>query len=98
MSTATPAPIRATSASNLPLPPLRFPSPLSSSAMRQAPLPEGQLFDIARPQGVESRAEYSNRLARGSRNCVARCAGPLRSEEHTSELQSLAYLVCRLLL
>src|SRR5687767_15704722 len=26
------------------------------------------------------------------------CAGPARSEEHTSELQSLAYLVCRLLL
>src|SRR2546425_11008394 len=25
-------------------------------------------------------------------------SGPLRSEEHTSELQSLAYLVCRLLL
>src|SRR5687767_15696472 len=25
-------------------------------------------------------------------------AGPSRSEEHTSELQSLAYLVCRLLL
>src|SRR4030067_103157 len=25
-------------------------------------------------------------------------AGPIRSEEHTSELQSLAYLVCRLLL
>src|SRR2546425_6725444 len=25
-------------------------------------------------------------------------AGPRRSEEHTSELQSLAYLVCRLLL
>src|SRR2546425_7462158 len=24
--------------------------------------------------------------------------GPVRSEEHTSELQSLAYLVCRLLL
>src|SRR2546425_3301396 len=27
-----------------------------------------------------------------------RCAGRSRSEEHTSELQSLAYLVCRLLL
>src|SRR6266404_5321415 len=27
-----------------------------------------------------------------------RGASPLRSEEHTSELQSLAYLVCRLLL
>src|SRR5687767_15699760 len=26
------------------------------------------------------------------------CAAPRRSEEHTSELQSLAYLVCRLLL
>src|SRR2546423_6761503 len=29
---------------------------------------------------------------------VARQKGFLRSEEHTSELQSLAYLVCRLLL
>src|SRR3989441_2725162 len=28
----------------------------------------------------------------------ASIAGPKRSEEHTSELQSLAYLVCRLLL
>src|SRR6266404_2933460 len=27
-----------------------------------------------------------------------RCGPPARSEEHTSELQSLAYLVCRLLL
>src|SRR5687767_15763530 len=27
-----------------------------------------------------------------------RIFGPVRSEEHTSELQSLAYLVCRLLL
>src|SRR2546425_1311485 len=30
--------------------------------------------------------------------CRAEHAGALRSEEHTSELQSLAYLVCRLLL
>src|SRR2546425_8817177 len=29
---------------------------------------------------------------------VARSAAVMRSEEHTSELQSLAYLVCRLLL
>src|SRR2546423_12066306 len=29
---------------------------------------------------------------------VARVRAALRSEEHTSELQSLAYLVCRLLL
>src|SRR5205823_9632307 len=32
-----------------------------------------------------------------SRTDTARCVPP-RSEEHTSELQSLAYLVCRLLL
>src|SRR2546425_3573927 len=29
---------------------------------------------------------------------AARCPSARRSEEHTSELQSLAYLVCRLLL
>src|SRR2546425_7608782 len=34
------------------------------------------------------------RQARGHHDAVARA----RSEEHTSELQSLAYLVCRLLL
>src|SRR2546425_6744540 len=32
------------------------------------------------------------------RDLADRLAGPIRSEEHTSELQSLAYLVCRLLL
>src|SRR2546425_1246727 len=32
-----------------------------------------------------------------ARTCSA-CEGKQRSEEHTSELQSLAYLVCRLLL
>src|ERR1035441_10967066 len=32
----------------------------------------------------------------GNWKCVA--AGPTRSEEHTSELQSLRHLVCRLLL
>src|SRR2546425_4544322 len=32
------------------------------------------------------------------RNRVARRTDTTRSEEHTSELQSLAYLVCRLLL
>src|SRR5687767_15447466 len=31
-------------------------------------------------------------------SCPRRCARIRRSEEHTSELQSLAYLVCRLLL
>src|SRR2546423_3464735 len=30
--------------------------------------------------------------------CITPLGRPVRSEEHTSELQSLAYLVCRLLL
>src|SRR2546425_5864942 len=45
--------------------------------------------DGARKHGGDSRG--SRRGPRGS-------AGVARSEEHTSELQSLAYLVCRLLL
>src|SRR3712207_7031680 len=38
--------------------------------------------------------------ARARRRCCAgwRCQRPRRSEEHTSELQSRQYLVCRLLL
>src|SRR2546425_9722245 len=35
---------------------------------------------------------------RPRRSCPPRAPAPARSEEHTSELQSLAYLVCRLLL
>src|SRR5205814_10432400 len=43
------------------------------------------------------------RLVRGGRGRTTGCTGPrahelLRSEEHTSELQSLRHLVCRLLL
>src|SRR5205823_13628064 len=34
----------------------------------------------------------------GARRPIGGCGGDRRSEEHTSELQSLAYLVCRLLL
>src|SRR2546425_6670754 len=41
-----------------------------------------------------------SRWYRRPRRCWARCIATCtpRSEEHTSELQSLAYLVCRLLL
>src|SRR2546425_9670089 len=42
--------------------------------------------DLQHPQGGSPSA------------CAARDRGRARSEEHTSELQSLAYLVCRLLL
>src|SRR5205823_15051471 len=39
-----------------------------------------------------------NRDSRGRRGGLPARGTPRRSEEHTSELQSLAYLVCRLLL
>src|SRR6478609_9791321 len=39
-----------------------------------------------------------DRPGRSGRSAWRWCAPTARSEEHTSELQSLAYLVCRLLL
>src|SRR5229473_8538679 len=47
-------------------------------------------LDAARPGGVVAYVTCSPH--------VAETRQVLRSEEHTSELQSLAYLVCRLLL
>src|SRR5205823_12801433 len=44
------------------------------------------------PQPRRSRAQPPSQFL------VRKSGGALRSEEHTSELQSLAYLVCRLLL
>src|SRR5687767_15310565 len=44
---------------------------------------------------VRSRRKF---LGRALFQGAAALGGTLRSEEHTSELQSLAYLVCRLLL
>src|SRR2546425_8951063 len=43
---------------------------------------------------ARSVAQHGVRARAGGRRAVTPC----RSEEHTSELQSLAYLVCRLLL
>src|SRR3712207_6999245 len=40
----------------------------------------------------------ASRLASSSSACMTRSAAAPRSEEHTSELQSRQYLVCRLLL
>src|SRR5687767_3850333 len=54
--------------------------------------------DRARPAGSRGRSSRAadGRSLRRSRRSDLPC--PARSEEHTSELQSLAYLVCRLLL
>src|SRR6185437_17149964 len=53
--------------------------------------PRSTLF----PYTTLFRSPRARSAPRPSRPCPAR---PWRSEEHTSELQSLAYLVCRLLL
>src|SRR2546425_5689979 len=55
---------------------------------------------VARPSGLRLRDEPRRRQVpreRRGRGVGGQLAS-LRSEEHTSELQSLAYLVCRLLL
>src|SRR2546425_3422032 len=62
-------------------------------------------FDAAEESYAEGGAlaatigdTHSELLSRIGRADTLRGRGNLRSEEHTSELQSLAYLVCRLLL
>src|SRR2546425_8656027 len=53
--------------------------------------------DRARPARARLKSRAERPIpARGTR--IGRSARDFRSEEHTSELQSLAYLVCRLLL
>src|SRR3712207_8424344 len=68
-----------------------------SSRPARIPAPEP-----ARPRAgcTCGRLPDCGRRGRGGRDCTARCTGYFcsRSEEHTSELQSRQYLVCRLLL
>src|SRR2546425_9712303 len=52
-------------------------------------------FSVREEKRLTFRMEATNLLNRVQ---LALPAASLRSEEHTSELQSLAYLVCRLLL
>src|SRR2546425_6254813 len=83
----------------------RTPSPSSSASsssgwtlMPEAPQ-AGQAtfnFKAAITQMVQRNA--SDLLLKVGRPATIRVNGELRSEEHTSKLQSLAYLVCRLLL
>src|SRR2546425_5412984 len=57
--------------------------------------PRGLPFDL-RAEDVSPSSVPVHRAA--ERTAVGPPPDPRRSEEHTSELQSLAYLVCRLLL
>src|SRR2546423_12113755 len=68
------------------------------------PLPRNSCDAIAfrrrAPPPSRARASMPRGCAASARRWWSRPAAwpPARSEEHTSELQSLAYLVCRLLL
>src|SRR2546425_7715831 len=62
---------------------------------RSTLFPYTTLFRSRAPPRVPQR---QRRLAEGMRHQPHHLLGGPRSEEHTSELQSLAYLVCRLLL
>src|SRR2546425_8697066 len=65
---------------------------------RSTLFPYTTLFRSA-PPARRRTCSGSRRARRGSRSAMKRTLrGASRSEEHTSELQSLAYLVCRLLL
>src|SRR2546425_7941199 len=55
---------------------------------RRRDISEGSAIGYCERQGIR----------RGILGCAPNVASDRRSEEHTSELQSLAYLVCRLLL
>src|SRR2546425_9741093 len=70
---------------------------------RSTLFPYTTLFRSHAECGVGRRELHDRRLERHPEDAAGeglldRFAAPGRSEEHTSELQSLAYLVCRLLL
>src|SRR3712207_8822012 len=60
--------------------------------------PGRRTLATARPARPELRASAATAPRRSSTGVRCRSYFPARSEEHTSELQSRQYLVCRLLL
>src|SRR2546425_8015662 len=87
------------------------PSPLSEIAPIQLHLPAGafgtgseaKLIAVSAGAGAKDGDSKSRKCVNGSASSpgaglMAERFRRYRSEEHTSELQSLAYLVCRLLL
>src|SRR2546425_4600152 len=81
--------------------PRRNPRAVSPAASRSTPAASCP-YVSARPLGPSISAGWSARSAApaSTKRCSATSGTGTsgRSEEHTSELQSLAYLVCRLLL
>src|SRR2546423_9111772 len=68
----------------------------SRAAIRDSDSERRRASDLEAPRDGCDRVRRAESVRDRDRRVAARDAG--RSEEHTSELQSLAYLVCRLLL
>src|SRR3712207_7933638 len=66
-----------------------------TTLFRSKPLVGATMFGVTTPRVDEARRLLE---ARGYEVLVFHAVGTGRSEEHTSELQSRQYLVCRLLL
>src|SRR3712207_7044544 len=62
------------------------------------PISTSRVRPIRRSSTCSSSSEARSRPSRWPCRWAASSASPTRSEEHTSELQSRQYLVCRLLL
>src|SRR2546425_6711027 len=78
-----------------PTPPSQAPSPPAFRARKVAPAKVGP---VRRPADSMPTVRHSEAAHRPPWSAAVTFARGTRSEEHTSELQSLAYLVCRLLL
>src|SRR2546425_12514429 len=65
---------------------------------RSTLFPYTTLFRSQRQNGVKSSTPTNTNRSGVQRSIIGSPRTRSRSEEHTSELQSLAYLVCRLLL
>src|SRR2546425_5770458 len=65
---------------------------------RDSAITAGRATCIVRPKKLLRATAAASRANSKLRSASPGSAATLRSEEHTSELQSLAYLVCRLLL
>src|SRR5947209_15705745 len=76
-----------------------FPTRRSSDLINVHTYRVGRIFEPCQWLTSQTRSRSTSRTGtRASRSRTPNGAGSTRSEEHTSELQSRQYLVCRLLL
>src|SRR2546425_9595567 len=75
-------------------------SPRAAAAVANVPMTSSASYPSTPTTGTPNASRIcSMRSTERSKSCCSSCVRTsTRSEEHTSELQSLAYLVCRLLL